>query len=223
MGTITKDSSRTREISSPDTVSPASHSSSYFSSNAFNTQVTTPGGIASGGYHTIIITTKDLGSIKAIDSAFVEFEPFKNFKCAFCSSLTEITCNCQALETVDAAVPATKKKMFRYLVREEDEASHIQAAILAYLLVLEKHVPFGTEFNLDQQAKSGVMNRQLEDVKHRISDIKRAIELLDNDGSQVPEGILGACKFFRPVLANCLGNARENHICFKLNFKLFTK
>ena len=223
METITESYSQTIDISSPETISPASHSSSYFSSNTFNTQATTPGGITTGGYHTIIITTKDLGSIKAIERAFVEFEPFKNFRCAFCSSISQITCKCQALETVDAAVPATKKKLLRYLEQEEVEASHIQAAILAYLLVLEKHIPFGIDFNLDQQGKSGVMHQQLEDVKHRISDMKRALELLDSDRSLVPGGILGACHFFRPVLANCLGNARENHICFKLNFKLFTK
>ncbi|CAF9919428.1 MAG: hypothetical protein GOMPHAMPRED_001814 [Gomphillus americanus] len=210
-------------LNSPSYNTPVSYNDSYFSTNTVNTQATTPGEITLGGFHTIIVTPKNLGSIAALERAFIEFEPFKKFCCAFCAD-DGVTCKCQALPTTThSRPPGSKKKLLRYLAQEQAEADHIQAATLAYLLVLEKHVPFGLAFNLDQQAKCGRMNGQLEHVKYRIADVRRALELLDDDLCAVPTGILEACTLFRPVLANCLGNARENHICFKLNFKLFTK
>ena len=210
--------------SSPSYNTPVSYSDSYFSTTTINTQATSPGGISLGGFHTIIVLPRDLGSITALEQAFIEFEPFKKFCCAFCSE-DGSTCKCQALSTsTHSRPPASKKKLLRFLEQEQAEADHIQAATLAYLLVLEKHVPFGLAFNLDQQRKCGRMNGQLEHVKNRIADVRRALEVLDDDDiSDVPNGILEACTFFRPLLANCLGNARENHICFKLNFRLFTK
>lgn len=192
-----------------------SHCSTYTS----NTRATTPEEALALAYRTILISADDQYSIKLLEAAFVTYEPFETCDCAFCGR-GQNDCACLAWETRDAPVPSTKKDFLRYLDSRKMTALTLQKSLTSYLLAISQHVPLGMAFNEDQKTKCSKMDRQLEDIKDRIKDLTRAAGLLKLDGAVIPLGLTKACGYFERLLANCLGNARENHVCLKLNYML---
>ena len=197
-----------------------SSTTSFASSNAESTRATTPEyELAFDDYYTIFLSPDNNVSIKSLEAAFIHFEPFRIWSCAFCEEDSK-RCSCRAWPTSENPVHSNRTDFLTYLDQQEEAAKTLQECSLSYLLALEESTPFGLAFNIDQRAKCNTMNRQLELVKRRIRDLSNASALLTEGNDTVPDGFRGACIFFESLLANCLGNVRENHVCLKLNYTL---
>ncbi|KAI4150474.1 MAG: hypothetical protein LQ340_004043 [Diploschistes diacapsis] len=192
---------------------------SYSSTDTQNTRATTPEHGLALEYRTILVPTEDASSVQSLDAAFIRYEPFAAWTCAFCD-YEEDRCSCLAWPVLHGTVPTTKQDFLTYLESQEKSASALQHSSISYILAIEEHVPFSLAFNRDQRFKCNTMHHQLELIKTRIVDLKTASALLKDDEDRVPRGFRVACTFMESLLANCNGNARENHVCFKLNFKL---
>ena len=204
--------------SSLDTPSTAS----YVSTETTNTRATTPDPGLPLNYRTILISHNDMLNIKLLEAAFDKYEPFDNWACAFCGKERE-KCGSQTWHIGLNSVPETKLDFVKYLGFQGEAACTLQASLASYVLELEQHVPFGLTFNADQKTKCNTLNQQLEILKERVEDLKTACILLVNDGTKVPDGMKKACGNLEHVLANGVGNVRENHVCFKLNYMLTKK
>ncbi|MCJ1329732.1 hypothetical protein MMC10_006412 [Thelotrema lepadinum] len=196
----------------------SSTSTSTFTTET-NTRATTPDSGIAFNYRTIPVAVDDVSGIKSLEAAFINSEELEVWSCAFCRK-EQRECKCQAWWLEAESVPSTKRDFVEYLDSQGRNASALQASLASYLLAIEKHVPFGLSFNIDQKRKCGTMDQQLEFIRERVADLKTASELLDSDEIGIPEGIRKACAYVECLLANCAGNARENHVCLKLNFTL---
>ena len=196
----------------------SSTSTSTFTTET-NTRATTPDFGLVFNYRTILIAADEVSCLEPLEAAFIKYEPFETWSCAFCEK-EQTECNCQARHLGAKSIPETRPDFVECLGSQEGTASALQASLTSYLLAIEKHVPFGKFFNANQKTKCGVMNQQLELIKERLADLKTASQLFKSDEFRIPEGIRKAYGHVERLLANCHANATENHVCLKLNFTL---
>ena len=216
---VAKMSTSDNNLAKVDTAEDNSSTSTSTFTTETNTRATTPDSGPAFNYRTILIAAADFSSIETLEAAFVTCEPFETWSCAFCEK-EQTECNCQAQHLGAQSIPKTKPDFVEFLDSRERIASALQASLTSYLLAIEKHVPFGTSFNIDQKTKCGIMHRQLELTKERLADLKTASDLFKSDEARIPDGIRKAAGHVEPLLANCHANATENHVCLKLNFTL---
>ena len=189
------------------------------------------------GFHTIP-TPCALLSPEELASTFAASEPFHSWDCAFCER-TNHACGCVNAETSPGSTPRTKAAFQALLLTEQHEAGKLQSAAASYLAALTQHVPLGWDFNVDQQRKIARACEQLDRLRERFLDLLQATHFFGTSGSttasssnegkaaaaadehdKVPDGLVLACDRARALLANCFGNIRECHVCFKLNYML---
>ena len=195
-----------------------SHTTSCTSTSTENTAATTPENDLVFSYRTIPVALCEISSIESLEAAFIKFEPFETWVCSFCGRTHE-QCSVQAWQTSNVSALSTKGDFMKYLASQTAATKAVQESLLSYLLALEKDVPFSLAFNQDQRAKCNAMDRQLGLIQDRLQDLLKASELLKNH-EIVPNGLKEACSHLGRLLGNCLGNARENHVCLKLNYRL---
>ena len=157
--------------------------------------------------------------LSELTNHFVLTEPFLNWECAFCSSAGSL-CRCQRIDTSPGAVPMTRDQFSDFVLAEQLEAAKLQRASASYIGALERCVPLGQAFNADQRHKIALATQQLERLKERFADLLLAAQMLGREGDKVPREMIEACELARGLLANCFGNIRECHVCFKLNYML---
>ena len=184
---------------------------------------------------------RNASSLEDLALHFAVSEPFHTWDCAFCERASH-ACGCVNAETSPGDTPRTKAEFQALLLTEQREASKLQSAAISYLDALEKHVPLGCDFNVDQQRKIARAHEQLDRLRERFSDLHQATHLFactntivkqapsgsgeghpcqqPEEHPVVPDGLVLACDRARALLANCFGNIRECHVCFKLNYML---
>ena len=195
-----------------------SHITSHTSTCNQSTRATTPDNELFFGFRTILIATHETTSISALETAFDKYEPFERWTCAFCGQM-DGDCIARAWKANEGPIPRTKRDFLTYLRAEAKAAADVQNASASYLQAIEEHVPFGLGFNRNQKMKCAIMDTQLNLIIDRIRDLITSAALIKDD-HHVPDGFRVACDYLRPVLANCVGNARENHVFYKLNHTL---